>query len=78
LEDDAPSRPCRRKEDEKASCGAAVGDHVKYRAEGSGLVVASCGKSVERIQQAGYAVQAGASSRMEGHVVEGCYGEKDA
>jgi hypothetical protein len=52
LKDDAPSGPRGSKEDEKAGCGAAVGDHVKYSAESGGLVVPSRSVAIERIQQA--------------------------
>jgi hypothetical protein len=42
------------------------------------LVVYPSDVAVESIEEAGYAVEEGACPGMQGHVVEGGHGEKDA
>lgn len=64
LEDDAPSRPCRREEDQQAGGRAAIGDHVEHCAEGGGLVVAAGGYAVEGVEEARDRVEEGAGSRV--------------
>lgn len=78
LEDDAPAGERGGEEDEQAGGRAAVCDHVEDGAEAGGLVVVARCDAVEGVEQAGDAVEEGAGAWVQGHVVEGGYGEDDA
>lgn len=78
LEDNGPSRECRSKEDEQASGGTPIGNHIEDCAELCGLVEVPRGYTIEGVKEARNAVEDGACPGVEGHVVEGCDGEEDA
>ena len=78
LEDQRPSRERGGEEDEEASCGAAICDHVENSAELGRLVEGAGCDAIESVEEAGKAVKERAGAWVEGHVVEGCYGEDDA
>lgn len=70
LEDNSPSREGRRQKDQKAGGRASIRHHVEDGAEARALLVVSRGITVKSVEKAGDAVENGASSRMEGHVIE--------
>lgn len=78
LEDDAEARERLRQENEQTRCCTPVRDHVEHSSKLGALFVGPRGVSVERIEQAGYAVEEGACAWVEGHVVERDQGEEDA
>lgn len=71
LEDDAPTRERAGQEDKQAGCRAAVGHHVEDGAEAGGLMEVARRVAVERVEDAGDAVEEGAGAWVERHVVEG-------
>lgn len=78
LEENGPAGKGRGEKDEEARRGAAVGDHVEDGAEAGGLLKDAGGVAVEGVEEAGDAVEDGAGSRMQGHVVERGDGEDDS
>ena len=74
----APPGKGAREENEQARRGAAVRHHVQHGAEFGLLVKVSRRHAVQRIEQAGYAVEERACARVERHVIEGGNGEHDA
>ena len=75
LEQDRPARPGGRQEDQQTGRGAAVRDHVEHAAKLGGLLEVARRVAVERVEQAGYAVEERAGARVQGHVVERGSGE---
>lgn len=69
LEDDGPARPRGREEDEEARGRAAIGHHVQHRAKLGGLFEVSGGIPVQRVEEAGDAIQGRTGPRMQWHVV---------
>lgn len=78
LEEDRPAWPGRREENEKTGSGAAIRHHVKDSAELCGLLKVSRRIPVQRVEEAGDAVQAGTCPWVERHVVKRCEGKDDA
>lgn len=69
LEKNGPSREGRGQEDEEARRGAAIRHHVENGAETRRLFKNSGGVAINGIEEARDAVQDGAGSRVDGHVV---------
>lgn len=78
LEEDGPPREGRRQEDEEARSRAAIRDHIKYSAEARALLVQASGVTVEGVEKTRDAVENGACSWVQRHIVEGCYGKNDS
>jgi hypothetical protein len=78
LEENGPARPGGSKEDKQTRGRAPIRHHVQDRAEFCGLLKVPRGISVQGIEETGDAVQAGAGTRVERHVVEGGEREEDA
>ena len=75
LKQERPARPGGAEEDEQAGRRAAVRHHVQHGAKLGGLAkVARC-YAIEGVEQTRYAVEEGTGSWVQGHVVEGGYGE---
>lgn len=78
LEDHAVRGLGGREEDEQAGGRAPVGHHVEDGAEARALRELARGPAVQGVEEAGDGVQEAAAARVDGHEVEGCYGEDDA
>ena len=70
LEDNSPSRKCRRKKHQQTRRGAPVRHHVQHRSERSSLVVPSRGHTVRGIEDTRETVQSRARPWVERHVIE--------
>ncbi len=78
LKEQAPAWPSRAEEYKQAGCRAAISDHIQHGAKLGRLLEIARSDSVEGVEEAGDAVEDGARAGVEGHVVEGAYGEDDA
>lgn len=78
LENDSPSGPGGAQEDDQTRGRAAVRHHIQHGAEGGRLVEVPRRISIQCIKQTRHAIQKGACSGVEGHVVEGCEGKDDS
>ena len=67
-----------REEDQQASCGAAVGDHVQHGAEAGRLVEFPRRPAVHCVEEAGDGVEETAAAWMERHEVEGYECQNDS
>jgi hypothetical protein len=78
LEENRPAGPGGREENEETGGRAAICHHVQDRAEPGGLLKVPRGISVQGVEEAGDAVQGGAGTGVQRHVVEGGKCEEDA
>jgi hypothetical protein len=78
LEYDAPSRKRAGQKDQQTRGCASIRYHIQHGTEFGALFESAGGDAIEGVQKAGYAVEESASTRMEGHVVEGYEGKHDA
>lgn len=78
LEENAPSGERGGEIHEQASGRASIGHHIQDGAELGGLLKVSCCDPIERVQQAGYAVEERAGPRVNGHVIQRGDGEDDS
>jgi len=75
LKQNRPPWKCACEEHQQTCCCAAISDHIQNGAEFCGLLEFSRCHAVEGVQEAGDAVEEGTGAGVEGHIVEGCYGE---
>lgn len=78
LEHNRKSWECAGQEDQETGCGAAIGDHVQDRSEFGGLVEAPRCQAVKRIEQAAYAVEEAAGSRVQRHIIQRAHREHNS
>lgn len=78
LKHQTPARESGRQEHEQTGSGAAIGDHIEDGAKFRGLTEVARGEAIEGVEQTRDGVEEGAGARVQGHVVEGEEGEKDA
>lgn len=78
LEQQRPSRPRTAQKNEQTRSCAPIRHHIEHCAKLGRLLKIARSDAVKGVQKAGYAVEEGASTWMEWHVVEGGDGEEDA